>query len=101
MAIGGGIPYFTGIDPGVEEAKTLSAAMAASGSVALYHAEGVTPEAADQDISGLERIHIGPKELEAAYSKLNTVGDVQLIALGCPHLTDKEMHQIAAFLKTL
>lgn len=99
MAIGGGIPYFTGIDPGVEEAKTLSAAMAASGSVALYHAEGVTPEAADQDISGLERIHIGPKELEAAYSKLNTVGDVQLIALGCPHLTDKEMHQIAAFLK--
>ena len=24
---------------------------------------------------------------------------MQLIAIGCPHLTEKEMHQIAAFLK--
>ena len=53
MAIGGGGPYFKGIDPCVEEAKTLSAAMAASGSVALWHAEGVTPEAGNHDISGL------------------------------------------------
>ncbi|MBR7153021.1 MAG: aconitase X catalytic domain-containing protein [Candidatus Methanomethylophilaceae archaeon] len=99
MAIGGGVPYFKGIDPCVEEAKTLSAAMAASGSVALWHAEGVTPEAGNHDISGLEVIHIGKDELEAAYSKLNTVDDVQLIALGCPHLTEKEMHDIATFLK--
>jgi len=99
MAIGSGVPYFTGIKPGVEEAKTLSAAMAASGSVALYHVQGVTPEAGKFDISGLERIHIGKKELDEAYAKLNTVEDVQLIALGCPHLTEKEMHQIAAFLK--
>lgn len=99
MAIGGGVPYFKGIDPCVEEAKTLSAAMAASGSVALWHAEGVTPEAGNHDISGLEAIHIGKDELEAAYSKLNTVDDVQLIALGCPHLTEKEMHDIATFLK--
>mgnify|MGYP000820639123 CR=1 FL=1 len=37
--------------------------------------------------------------IKAAYDKLNTVDDVQLIAIGCPHLTEKEMHQIAAFLK--
>ena len=59
MAIGSGVPYFRGISPEVEEAKTLSAAMAASGSVALYHAEGVTPEAGNYDVSGLEVIHIG------------------------------------------
>lgn len=99
MAIGKGVPYFRGINPQVEEAKTLSAAMAASGSVALYHAEGVTPEAGNYDISGLETIHIGKAELDAAYAKLNTVDDVQLIAIGCPHLTEKEMHQIASFLK--
>lgn len=46
MTMGSGIPYFKGISPGVEEAKTLSAAMAAAGSVALWHAEGATPEAA-------------------------------------------------------
>ena len=101
MAIGSGVPYFRGLSPdtGVEEAKALSSAMAASGSVALWHAEGVTPEAGGFDVSGLETIHIGEKELKAAYDKLNTVEDVQLIAIGCPHLTEKEMHQIAAFLK--
>ncbi len=99
MAIGSGIPYFKGIAPEVEEAKTLSAAMAAAGSVALWHAEGVTPEAGNFDISELEVIHIGKEELDAAYDKLNVVDDVQLIAIGCPHLTEKEMHQIAAFLK--
>ena len=99
MAIGSGVPYFKGISPEVEEAKTLCAAMAASGSVALYHVEGVTPEAGNFDVSDLEVIHIGEKELQAAYDKLNTVDDIQLIALGCPHLTEKEMHQIASFLK--
>lgn len=99
MAIGSGVPYFKGITPEVEEAKTLCAAMAASGSVALYHVEDVTPEAGNFDVSDLEVIHIGQKELEAAYDKLNTVEDIQLIALGCPHLTEKEMHQIASFLK--
>ena len=101
MAIGSGVPYFRGLSPdtGVEEAKALSSAMAASGSVALWHAKGVTPEAGGFDVSGLETIHIGEKELKAAYDKLNTVEDVQLIAIGCPHLTEKEMHQIAAFLK--
>jgi predicted aconitase len=99
MAIGTGIPYFRGITPDVESAKSLAAAMAASGSVAMYHVEGVTPEAGDFDTSGLETIHIGKDELDAAYAKLNTVGDVQLIALGCPHLTVKEVHEIAQFLK--
>ena len=99
MAIGSGIPYFRGIDPAVDDAKTMSAAMAASGSVALYHIEGVTPEAGNFDISGLEKIRIGKKELKEAYDKLNTADDVQLIALGCPHLSPKEMKDIAFFLK--
>ncbi len=98
MAIGSGVPYFKGIKPQLEDAKTLAAAMAASGSVALYHVEDVTPEAGDFDLEGLEVIHIGEKELQAAYDKVNTVDDVQLIALGCPHLTAKEIHDIAVFL---
>ena len=49
--------------------------------------------------SGLEHISIGDAERKAAYDKLNTVEDVQLIALGCPHQTAKEMHDIAALLK--
>ncbi len=97
--IGNKIPYFKGINPGTEEAKTMAAAMAASGSVAMFHVEGVTPEYRDFDTSDLEIIHIGKKELEDAKDSLNTTDDVQLIALGCPHLTEKEIHEIASLLK--
>ncbi len=99
MEIGAGIPYFRGITPAVEDAKSLAAAMAASGSVAMFHVEGVTPEAGDLDLDGLEVIRIGQAELDAAYERLNTADDVQLIALGCPHLSEKEMKDIAALLK--
>lgn len=98
MTMGKGVPYFRGIDPSVEEAKTLGAAMAAAGSVALWHAEGCTPEAGNFDVSGLETVTIGRDERKAAYEKLNTTDDVQLIALGCPHLTPKEIHDIAVLL---
>lgn len=99
MAIGNGIPYFKGIKPNVDDAKTMSAAMAASGAVALYHVEDVTPEADNCDISSLETIHIGEKEIREAHEKLNTADDIQLIALGCPHLSVREIKEIAAFLK--
>jgi predicted aconitase len=99
MSIGNGIPYFKGISPTLEDAKTMAAAMAASGSVALFHVDGVTPEASNYDVNDLEVIHIGKNELKKAYDKLNTADDVQLIALGCPHLTVKEMKDIAALLK--
>jgi predicted aconitase len=47
----------------------------------------------------METIHIGKKELDDAYQKLNDTEDIQLIALGCPHLSVKEMRDIATFLK--
>ena len=99
MKIGNGIPYFRGIKPGIEEGKTLAAAMAAAGAVALFHVENVTPEAKNFDVSELDTIHISKKELKEAFEKVNTTDDVQLIALGCPHLTEKEIHEIALLLK--
>ena len=99
MKIGSGIPYFKGISPQIEEVKTMAAAMAASGSVAMFHIEDITPEASIHDLSELETIHIGRKEIKEAYEVLNTVDDVQLIAFGCPHLTEREIHEMAVFLK--
>lgn len=97
--IGNGIPYYRGISPALEDAKSMAAAMAAAGSVALFHVEGVTPEAGGFDLDGLEVIHIGERELKAAHEQLNSTDDVQLIALGCPHLSEKEVKDIAALLK--
>jgi predicted aconitase len=97
--LGSTIPYYRNIRPDIEGAKTMAAAMAAAGSVAMFHVEDVTPEAHLHDISGLERIHIGKKELEEAYLSLNTAEDVQLLAFGCPHLSAREMNEMAEFLK--
>ncbi len=97
-AIGNGIPYFRGLSPDVEKAKTLAAAMAASGAVAMFHVEDFTPEASLQDVSELEVIHIGAKELEEAHASLQQTDDPELLAFGCPHLTVKEVKEMAAFL---
>ena len=97
--IGAGIPYYRNIRPDVEAAKTMAAAMAAAGSVAMFHVHNVTPESSKYDVSGLETIHIGKKELKNAKETLNTADDIQLIAFGCPHLTIREMTEMAAFLK--
>jgi hypothetical protein len=97
--IGGGIPYFRGISPDMDQAKTMAGAMAASGAVAMFHVEGVTPEAGYQDVSGLDIITIGDDEIKEAREKLNTADEVQLIALGCPHLSEREMREIAGLLE--
>jgi len=97
--IGSGIPYYRNIHPDAEQAKIMAAAMAAAGSVAMFHIENVTPEAKMHDVSKLEVIHIGKNELKDAKDSLNTTNDVQLIAFGCPHLTEREITEMASFLR--
>jgi predicted aconitase len=97
--IGTGVPYYRNITPDIDGIKTMAAAMAAAGSTAMFHIENITPEASKYSLSDLETIHIGKKELNDARSSLSTADDVQLIAFGCPHLTVREITEMAAFLK--
>lgn len=93
-----GIPYFRGLPPeaDTDRLKALGAAMAASGAVALYYAEGLTPDADGQDISGLERIPVTETDITTTYEKLNT-GDVpDIVVLGCPHASLREIAELAA-----
>ncbi len=94
------IPYFKGIkNANTDHLKALGAAMAASGAVALYHAEGLTPEARDFDISGLEIISVGPDEIKATFDKLNTGKTPDIAILGCPHASLREIGSLAEKLK--
>jgi predicted aconitase len=93
------VPYFKKIRPNLDEAKTLAAAMAASGSVAMFHVEGMTLEARNADLKGLEKIGVGRKDLVAARESLSTGREPNLIALGCPHLSETETREIASMLK--
>lgn len=97
--VGSRVPYFRGIRPTVDQLKTLAAAMAAAGAVALFHVEGVTPEAAGAPLAGLEKVSVGRAELERARERVNTGQDPELIAFGCPHLSVAEVRELARLLK--
>lgn len=96
--IGAAVPYFRGIRPDCNGLKTMAAAMAAAGSVAMFHVEGLTPEAGRQQLGGLERIQMGKGDIKRAKDSLTTGKDPDLIALGCPHLSQMEMKMLASLL---
>jgi predicted aconitase len=82
----GGVPYFRGISRATtDDLKALGAAMAASGSVALYHMDEITPEARMVEKTNLDSITVGQRELDEIYSRLNTGERPDIIVLGCPH----------------
>jgi len=94
------IPYFTGIkDANTDQLKALGAAMAASGAVALYHVENLTPEADLVETDGLETISVSRKELDETYEKLNSGKDPDIVILGCPHASLREILTLADKLK--
>jgi predicted aconitase len=71
--------------------------MAATGAVALYHVNDVTPEAKTNQftISGLEIISIEPADIDRLFSDI----PVEAVAVGCPHCSPAELVNIARLLK--
>jgi predicted aconitase len=94
------IPYFTGIkNANTDQLKAFGAAMAASGAVALYHVEGLTPEADLVEKDSLETMDVGKKELDETYAKLSTGRNPDIVILGCPHASLREISTLADKLK--
>jgi predicted aconitase len=95
-----GVPYFRFADwrLDIRDLRALGAAMAASGAVALYHVEGLTPEAAVMK-PGRDAQHLIIDDLAPGYAALNGPADrVDLVSLGCPHASLVELEAIAAAL---
>jgi predicted aconitase len=104
--VGSGIPVFEGVpQPGIEKLVALSASLAASGSVAMFHMVGVTPEAPSTEAAlggkKVESVIFGRKELEEYKDKItsNKAGEVDFVALGCPHCSVNQLAEIARLLK--
>ena len=96
--VGNRIPFFSGLESASpDRLKGLGAAMAATGAVALYHVEGVTPEAAKGlfDLSGLEVINVETGEVERLFKEI----PVDAVAVGCPHCSPLELEEIAGLLR--
>lgn len=97
------IPIIAGLLPDTTEdqLKALGAAAASSGSVALFHAVGITPEAptlsaAFHEQSPEQVIPITLADLQATRANLSTVneGVVNVVALGSPHFSLAEFGQL-------
>jgi len=96
------VPYFrlhSGPAPGLDELKALGAAMAASGAVALYHVEGITPEARSGNMLASGAAVISIDSLDQGYQALNGESrDVDLVWIGCPHASLAEIELTADLL---
>jgi predicted aconitase len=95
------IPYIKGIKmASVENLKSFCGSIATYGGTALFHMEGITPEAAmmtpPKDV-----IHISDGDIQTAITSLSDTGSdaVDFVSLGCPHLSILEIARIAELLQ--
>jgi hypothetical protein len=104
---GARVPAVVGLPPETSEdrLKALGAAAASVGSVAMFHAVGVTPEAATlgDALGGCEpeyEVVVGPELLAAAANELTTAGDGSLdaVCMGTPHASLAELAELARLL---
>ena len=95
------VPFFRRISAAsLEELKAFSASLATYGGSALFHIEGLTPEA-DLYSPPLEIEHITESDLRAAQAQLSDASpeEADFVSLGCPHLSIEEIARIAELLE--
>ena len=100
--LGTTVPYFRGLgEPSLGSKKALGAACATSGGIALWHGEGVTPEAAEMraHLDGLEVVTVEQSDIDEEVARLTKPLDDPIIALGCPHSSLGEMEEIAGLVR--
>ncbi len=102
------IPVIDGLHKEVSEdaLKALGAASATSGSVGLFHAVGVTPEAltledALQNEKAEQETVVRPQDLKTVYEALNSTRDIPLsaVCLGTPHFSFSEFERLIRILE--
>ncbi len=103
--MGKGVPYFKGMSTSPcnkDTLKALGASLAAYGAVALFHIEGITPEAenAGKNLKDVEdRLKVDNDDIRMAYDEMcSEVDDVDVIAVGCPHASIVEIQNLVSIL---
>jgi predicted aconitase len=102
------IPVVDGLqaEPGEDQLKAFGAAAASSGSVALFHIVGLTPEAPTLDAalhgnSPEQVFDITMSDLRKAWSELTTADGegLDMVVLGSPHFSLAEFAKLAPLLQ--
>ena len=103
---GSAVPAIVGLPPDTSEdrLKALGAASASSGSVAMFHAVGITPEAPTLDAAtggaSVPEVVVTPARLRAARDELTTATGEELgaVSVGTPHASLAELQRLAELL---
>jgi len=105
--VGGKVPVLEGLEPkpGMGELLSLGTGMGTSGSVGMYHIEGVTPEAPSREAAfggrkPEEIVTINRNDLDRVWRAFNDVpgDDMDFVALGCPHNSLRQIQEIVEIL---
>ncbi len=95
------VPYITGVqEASLENLKSFCASLATYGGSALFHMQGVTPEAALFSPPA-ETVTVAQADIEGAAGSLNSARpeEVDFVSLGCPHLSIAEIARLADLLR--
>lgn len=104
---GSRIPVFKNMDRKVspQALMQLGAALATTGAVTLFHAEGITPDiimdpGAYGAGKGADELTVTAEVMKAAYREMNTTAEsgVDFVAVGCPHYTMDKIREVASYL---
>jgi predicted aconitase len=94
------IPYVTGIrEAELDELKSFCASVVTYGSKPLFYMQGITPGAESYQPPE-EMVTVEDGDLREAYAKINDeTTDIDLVCIGCPHCSIKEIAEIAKLLE--
>jgi len=95
------VAYIQGIQSAtLEMLKSFCASLATYGGAALFHMQGITPEAA-RFTPPEGRVSVTQADLQAAHQSLNeaTTAEVDFVSLGCPHLSIQEIARVSTLLE--
>lgn len=108
QTVNNGVPVIDGLSvtPTSDRLKSLAAAAASSGAIALFHVVGVTPEAPDlaiafQDEPVPEPVRVTPELLRTVRVMLTTSARdaVDVVAFGSPHASLRECNELAELMQ--
>jgi predicted aconitase len=94
------IPYITGIkDAELDDLKSLCASIVTYGAKPLFYMQGITPGAEKHRLPK-EKVTVKDKDIKDAYENINDeITDIDLVCVGCPHCSIKEIAEIAELLR--
>ena len=94
------IPYITGIkEAELDELKSFCASVVTYGAQPLFYMRDITPGAENHQLP-IDSVTVEDRDIKDAYDSINDqVTDIELVCVGCPHCSIKEISQIAELLE--